>query len=95
MAKLNNIITVSIRNLTFLRLEAKSPKRPAIDLMTTATIPRTIISHLDFDRGWPRLVANCTCGKNGEIYQVILIEIVTNFCGTKHFYLMHLFTCAK
>jgi hypothetical protein len=50
VATLNNVITVSIKCLTFLRLVAKSPKRPTIDLMTTATIPRTIISHLDFDR---------------------------------------------
>jgi hypothetical protein len=50
VAILNNIMTVSIRYLTFLRLEAKSPKRPAIDLMTTATIPRTIINHFDLDK---------------------------------------------
>lgn len=58
VAIVKKTMTVSMTNLTFLRRFTISPNRPAIDLMTTATIPRTIINHFDVDNGWPRFVAN-------------------------------------
>ena len=58
--KLKSIITERAINLIFFRREAISPRRPVEYLTTTAVIPLMIISHLDLETWWPRLVANWT-----------------------------------